>query len=561
MPKYDQLYRAKKPLLQMKILKSIAMSGRLSQKEAIAEFRCKPSTISDAFKTMKDRTKLIEATKHPGNLSELEEGLNREKFYKLSFEGLLRFIEENIKTQNASSPAEFWVVMIWYGFLNSEIANKDEFNRCYDLFIERFIGTYPLRSCFFLGNLFDNLFQQWRRDLEHKCESDFADDLISQTQDMFRHNSDCSMKDRRREETEKAYKVLECLLLNRGITINKIVELTRLKAEEVREIIQEHSMTQSRYSEYIDNYEYVYQSSRSEDVTINFLNHLLIVPVKTKKVESNDQKYELSLLGVLLFLAMLSLERRREEDNTYSNYYDKAASNYREKLPLIFEKWKLLKKTLDDRLDRYPSIFDYLFLDKAEILSLSVSLGGNKEIYDNVKTATMHAIYKFSIVYDDWISAIEAFPHREAFKNTQRYRFIQKKINEMKISLSFTTITSFGKYMKEKKESVYISPTFEDDLHSIENKLADEFSFSFYVGLLRENMHLASDYPLTSSFLGDQSRDFHVPIQFLNQIVADDDQIRDKLKEWITESIIYQEQALKKMNHIDQGLMKKITVG
>jgi hypothetical protein len=546
MPKYDLLYKAKKPLLQMKILKSVALSGRLSQKEAIAEFRCKPSTISDAFKTMKERN-IIERTKQ----------LEREKFYKLTLEGLFRFIEENIKTQNPSSPAEFWVAMNWYGFLNS---NKDEFNRCYDLFIERFIGRYPLRSCFFLGNLFDNLFQRWRRDLEHKCESDFPDNVISQMPARFRHNSDCSMKDRRRAETEKAYNVLGCLLLTRGITINNIVELTGLEAEEVREIIQEHSMTQTRYSEYINEYEYVYQSNRSQSVTINFLNSLLIVPVKTKKVESNHQKYELSLLGVLLFLAMISLKRRKE-DNTYSNYYDKAASNYREKLPLIFEKWKLLKKILDDKLDNYPSIFDYLFLDKSEILSLSVSLGGNKEIYDNIRTATMNAIKSFSIVYDEWIRATEACDYLEELRNTPYYRFIQEKINEMKISLSFTTITSFGKYMKEKKESAYISPIFEDDLHSIENTIADEFSFSFYVGLLRENIHLASDYPLTSSFLGDQSSDFHVPIQFLNRIVADDDQIRDKLKEWITESISYQEQALKKMNQIDQRLMKKTTVG
>jgi hypothetical protein len=220
-----------------------------------------------------------------------------------------------------------------------------------------------------------------------------------------------------------------------------------------------------------------------------------------------------------------------------------------------------LVKTLDDRLYRYPSIFDYLLLDKAEILSLSVSLGGNKEIYDNIKTATMNAINKFSIVYDDWVRAIEAFYYDEGIRKSAYYPLIQEKINEMKISLSFTTITSFGKYMKEKKESAYISPIFEDDLHSIENTIADEFSFSFYVGLLRENIHLASDYPLTSSFLGDQSSDFHVPIQFLNRIVADDDQIRDKLKEWITESISYQEQALKKMNQIDQRLMKKTTVG
>jgi len=97
---------------------------------------------------------------------------------------------------------------------------------------------------------------------------------------------------------------------------------------------------------------------------------------------------------------------------------------------------------------------------------------------------------------------------------------------------------------------VCISPTFEADLQTIESGLADEFSFSFYVGLLRENNHLASDYPLTIGFLGDQSRDFRVPKHFLDQIVAADDEIRSQMKEWVTESIGYQEQTLEKVNHI-----------
>jgi DNA-binding MarR family transcriptional regulator len=80
MPKYGPLYRAKRPLLQMKILRSIALNGILSQKEAATKFRCKSSTISEAFKIMTKKTMLIETTKHP----DLERRLKREKFSKLS---------------------------------------------------------------------------------------------------------------------------------------------------------------------------------------------------------------------------------------------------------------------------------------------------------------------------------------------------------------------------------------------------------------------------------------------------------------------------------------------
>jgi hypothetical protein len=407
MPKYGPLYRAKRPLLQMKILRSIALNGILSQKEAATKFRCKSSTISEAFKIMTKKTRLIESTRHP----DLERRLRREKFSKLSGQGLSRFIKEN------PSPYDFWVAMIRYGTLNSKDADRDEFNQYYDLFIQVFIGNYLLRSCFFLGNLFENLFQRWRKEFEY--DESYASDYIYH---MFRHDHEYYMQERRRKETQKAYKVLECLLLNRGITIDKIIELTKLGDEEVTKVIDDYSMTQTRYSQYIDEYGIVYQSSRSENVTIDFLNHLLIVHVRTKKEEKRnngkDENYELSLLGVLLVLATISLKRSHwEETSSYSNHYDKAASNYQEKLPLIFGKWRLLKKTLD--FDKYPSIFDYLLGNyKSEILSLPVSLGGNKEIYDNIRSAGWTTIIKFSTVYDKGIHALQSADYPEESRNT-----------------------------------------------------------------------------------------------------------------------------------------------
>ncbi|MGC2575430.1 MAG: hypothetical protein WA364_28315, partial [Candidatus Nitrosopolaris sp.] len=333
MPKDDELYPRKEPYLQMKILKSIALKGLLSQKEAATEFRRPSSTISEAFKIMTKRTRLIESTRHPS----LERRLRREKFSKLSAEGLRRFIKENPSTY------EFWVAMIRYGTLNSKHANRDEFNQYYNLFIQAFIGNYLLRSCFFLGNLFENLFQRWRKEFEYN--ESYASDYVY---NMFRHDHEYYMQEIRRKEAKKAYKVLECLLLYRGITIDKIIELTKLGDEEARKVIEDYSMTQTRYSQYIDEYGIVYQSSRSENVTINFLNHLLIVDVRTKKEgkrnNSRDEIYELSLLGVLLVLATISLKRSHwEETNSYFNHYDKAAANYKEKLPLIFGKWTLLK--------------------------------------------------------------------------------------------------------------------------------------------------------------------------------------------------------------------------
>jgi hypothetical protein len=219
------------------------LAGRLSQTEAAEEFQCKPSTISEAFKIMINRTRLIEITKPP----DVEGQLTRERFYKLSAQGLLTFIKKN------PSPYEFWVAMIWYGMdLNPESADRDEFNLYCDLFIEKFIGEFTLRSCFFLGNLFENLFQRWCIQFEYNSNE-------------FPHDS-TYMQEKIRKESRKAYNVLECLLLNRGITIDKIIELTKLEEEEVRKVIEDYSMTQTRYAQYIDDYERVYRTNASSSV-------------------------------------------------------------------------------------------------------------------------------------------------------------------------------------------------------------------------------------------------------------------------------------------------------
>jgi hypothetical protein len=530
MPKYDNLYKAKIPHLQIKILKSIALHGSLSQKQAAAELLRKPSTISEAFKKMTKRKLIVTAKYLDLDGRSLERKIRQEKFHKLSDQGLSRFIKEVIKEEDPN-PREFWVGVIYYGALNSKSANKDEFNTSYNLFIQKFIRDYgPLRSCFFLGDFFENLFIKWRKEyLESR--NDYTA-IYTYT------------------EADKAYKVMERLLVNRKITVDKIVKSTKLSENDVRKVIEEHSMTQSSYSQFIDDYEVVSRSSRSVDTTLKLLNHLLIVTIKAKKEE--NEKYELSLLGVLLTLALISL-RHQEESYSDVDHFNTAALNYPEKLPLVFGKWELLKKTSGFPVyPGYTSILDHLLGDykfKSEIFSLSVSLGGNKEIYDNIRSSTLSTMDKYFRVYDGGIQAIESIDFPDTFRDSVYFQLIQEKINEIGMSLKYIDLQSFGKYMKNMKESKSNSSQIAvnlDDLDFIESALADEFSFLFYIGLMRENNYKASDYPITTEFIR-PNPGFQYPKNFLRGIVAADYEIRDKLNEWIKESNSYQKKVLDKM--------------
>jgi len=332
---------------------------------------------------------------------------------------------------------------------------------------------------------------------------------------------------------------------------------------------------------------------------LDFLNHLVIIPTEKgegqEKIQeageasgSTNERYELSLLGVLLMLATKSLMRQRQEKTfSYADryYYNKIASTYPDKLPLIFGKWKFLKDALN--FDFFPSLFDYLFLDRSEISSLSVLLGGNKEIYDNIRSDTLGKINKFLKVYDDGISAVQSDDFSKAYlqKGGEYYQFIQEKLNGIEILLRYTSLKSFAKYMINKKRksepdfSAHVSLkdkdmpvwkvneqlidnrvdekniNFEDDLPFIEKALADEFSFLFFIGLLRDNDYRSSDYPLTTAFIN-PSPSLMYPKDFLMQIIRSDVEIKKKLEEWIDEATSYQKLASDRMNEIHLELNK-----
>jgi hypothetical protein len=79
-------------------------------------------------------------------------------------------------------------------------------------------------------------------------------------------------------ETLQAYQVFQCLLKNRAVTLERIDELIGVTESQVRKTIEDYSITsENAYSHYADLFESTYQSDRMADVTITYLNHLVIV--------------------------------------------------------------------------------------------------------------------------------------------------------------------------------------------------------------------------------------------------------------------------------------------
>lgn len=263
MPKSKaEWYPRKKPHLQIEILKFIASRGQSSQKQITNEFQYKPSTISDAFTVLKTR-KLIKETRP----LEFKSALRREKFYKLSPTGLSVFIDE------IPSPHEFWIAIIWYLYLNANLINQQKFDRIYDSYIEAFVGNFPLRSCFFLGTFFDELFEEW------------APTMYTP------YKEDIKIKGHIYSDTTPTYKVLEYLLLNRKATLENIIVSTQLSERKVRNILDEYSMEPGDESYLIRICtESEYLTNKSISVVKEFLNHLVISPAEARIRELLDTR-------------------------------------------------------------------------------------------------------------------------------------------------------------------------------------------------------------------------------------------------------------------------------
>jgi hypothetical protein len=258
--------------------------------------------------------------------------------------------------------------------------------------------------------------------------------------------------------------------------------------------------------------------------------------------------YELSLIGILVVLKLITIRRQGPTQYTFTEYYDALASNYTEKLPLIFGKWDLLNTTRLD-LPHYPSIFDYIFLKKSEVLSLSIILGGNKEIYDNIKSVMFERICKFSEIYDKAANTLPDW-YFQKIKENKNLKLIQEKINEIGTLLKYTDLKSFGKYMGQSQVTITAEDaSHEEELHVIEDRLAQEFTMLFYIALIRENKHLASYYPLTAASIGSHPNLLY-PKDMLMSILAQDVEIRNKMKKWITETTNYQKRLLNKMDEM-----------
>jgi hypothetical protein len=162
---------------------------------------------------------------------------------------------------------------------------------------------------------------------------------------------------------------------------------------------------------------------------------------------------------------------------------------------------------------------------------LSVVLGGNKEIYDNIHSATLNAFNRLEEIYIEFSDAI----------------------NELKSLLKYASIENFAKHFtSEQDKSVpYERQTiYQNGLSAIENIFAEQFTILFYLGLLRYNKHFESLYPVATGFIPLNPNLASIPKDLLMKIIRKNVRIKNKVQILINEAVNHQNMTLDKMNEI-----------
>ena len=213
---------------------------------------------------------------------------------------------------------------IMYGYCNhyTKKYDKDQIDRFFQLFFKKYL-LYSNRNYFDLHDIFNNMSKLWFE--EHQENPN---------------------------ETSPEQKILEVFAVNPPLTLIELKEKTKLDIDIINNIQYSHTIeffnSTIRSNIKVHIFSNITQKNKNKLYALFFRHNL----IKVKSDNSNDVKYELSLFGVFLVIKLIRYYYIKNKENCYFNqftlvdYFDRIAENYKEKIPLIFGKWNILKEIL-----------------------------------------------------------------------------------------------------------------------------------------------------------------------------------------------------------------------
>jgi len=311
------------------------LQGELSKTKARKILDSNYSDVSDAIDALtSNKRQFIKLSRETGRR-------RPEKFYKITEDGLRALFAFDMP------PDDFWRLMILLSICSKETVSYEEVDMYYRQFESHSLGHSAIYGYFFLSYFFDVL-GNWLQNGSN----------VTATQ-----------------------MIIECLAINRSLAVPELIKKTCLKENEIITILNNHTIHTDLNLPAKPRNPYTSVHDLRKEYYVNFISHSLIIINKS----GVGNTYELSLFGVMLVIFLIRSYHLATYNKTSNNgdnttktlslfcnelrpyeYCDRIAKNYKDKLPLIFEKWDFLKRQLGGLL--YEN-FDFLIYEKARFKS------------------------------------------------------------------------------------------------------------------------------------------------------------------------------------------------
>lgn len=438
--------KRKKPFLQLKVLKLIGKSGRLSK--GMAEKVLKTDNhhhreILDSYTALEKKCLISKVNYENAGVGKTLPRGRKKRYYQITDLGFRVLINEGMDT------SEFWITMVNHCY-NAKALDIHTIGSFHHSFLNHQLKFKSvIENGYFTSQL--HIFNQ------------MSNNWISTK--ITTNNNDASL----------SQKIIEVLAISPGLTCKEIAHKINVSEHCVDMELKALAADAPVYESYF--LDQGYDANTILEIKAEILSHTLVK--RTTRDQGKEVTLSLSLYGVMLVLKMirfhsLSRIKRLYLLNNYSmrNALDLIADNYRKSLPLIFGEWHLLKRTL-----KILSIYNFdIVIGMKQFVEVDdkekpVLLSGNKEYFD-IMTGIARYSYKQLMDICDQGNAVYS---KSQQRGNTKIESVHNKLTEMEILLGRITPHAF---LAESK---------------LEDAFANEISFHYYLNLNKDFLYPSMD--------------------------------------------------------------------
>ena len=428
--------KRKKPFLQLKILRLIGKSGRLSKsmtEKILTKHNHHHREILESYAALEKKGLISGMNYENPGVGKTQPRGRRKRYYQITDLGFSVLIDEGMDA------SEFWMTMVNYCFY-AKVVDSHTIDSFYHSFLSHQLKYKSvIDNGYFFSQLdiFDHMSKKWISDKIHANGNEVC---LSQ-------------------------KIIETLAMFPGLTFKDLTHKINVPEHCLNMELRELTAEGGYEAFLIDGHEYE-DTNILRDQMSNILSHNLVK--RTTHDQGKETTISLSVFGVILAIKLIRLHNLNTIKRLYlfndyfmQNAIDLIADNYTESLPLIFAEWDLLKRVL-----KILSIYNFDIIiglkQSIDDRVTSILSSGTKEYYDDMTGITAYSRKQLMDISYKGIVLCKEFERK---RGNTKIEAVYNKLIEIQGLLGYSTSDAFL------------------DRSKLEQAFANEISFHYFLNL------------------------------------------------------------------------------